>query len=55
MSDVTHGSGIGPIAFLMYVDDLARLLDSCSIVVKLFADDVKVYLPITSAIDVTKL
>jgi len=34
---------------------LARLLDSYGIVVKLFADNIEVYLRITSAIDVTKL
>ena len=37
------------------MDDLSRLLDSYGIVVKLFTDNVKDYLCITSAIDVTKL
>ena len=46
-SDVIQSSGIGPIAFRIYVDNLARLLDSYGIVVKLFADNVKVYLRIT--------
>jgi len=44
VSGVIQGSGVGPVAFLIYIDDLAKLLESSGVIVKLFADDVKVYL-----------
>ena len=44
LSGVLQGSGIGPVLFLMYIDDLAKLLERNGFTVKLFADDVKVYL-----------
>ena len=52
---VIQVSGVGPVAFLIYIDDLAKLLESYGVIVKLFADDVKVYLQIAGADDVTKL
>ena len=42
-----QGSGIGPIAFLIYVDDLAEVLLQYGVRVKKFADDVKVYVKIS--------
>jgi len=42
ISGVVQGSGIGPVSFLINVDELAKLLERNSVVVKLFADDVKV-------------
>ena len=44
-------------SFLIYVDDLAKLLEyhGRPIVVKLFADDVKVYLEIVNSDDADKL
>ena len=45
----------GPVAFLIYIDDLAKLLESYGVAVKLLADDVKDYLQIAGADDVTKL
>ena len=55
MSGVVQGSGIGPVSFLIYVDDLAKLLECHGIVVKLFADDVKVYLEIVNSADADNL
>lgn len=55
MSGVVQGSGIGPVTFLIYVDDLAKLLERYGIVIRLFADDVKVYLEIVNSNDASKL
>ena len=44
MSGIIQGSGIGPVMFIIYIDDLAKLLEQNGITAKLFADDVKVYL-----------
>jgi len=41
LSGVVQGSGIGPVMFLTYIDDLAKLLESHGITAKLFADDAK--------------
>ena len=40
---MVQGSGIGPVLFLIYIDHLAKLLESNGIIAKLFVDDVKVY------------
>ena len=55
VSGIIQGSGVAPVACLIYTDDLAKLLESYGVVIKLFADDVKVYLQIAGADDVTKL
>ena len=52
---MVQGSGIGPVSFLIFVDELANLLEHHGVVVKLFADDRKVYLEICNVDDVVKL
>ena len=54
-SGVVQGSGIGPVSFLIYVDELAKLLERHGVVVNFFADDVKVYLELCNVSDVDKL
>jgi len=44
MSGVVQGSGVGPVLFLIFNDDLAKVLQRYGINARLFADDVKVYL-----------
>ena len=41
--------------FLIYIDELAKLLKSHGIIAKLFADDVKVYVEIVNTDDAYKL
>lgn len=55
LSGVVQGSGIGPMMFLIFIDELAKLLECHGVTAKLFADDVKVYLIITTVDDVAKL
>jgi len=47
--------GIGPVLLLIYIDDLAKPLERNGFTVKLFADDVKVYIEVVENADVTKL
>jgi len=55
ISGVVHGSGIGPLMFLIFINELAEIRDSAGVKVKLFADDVKVYVQIVSSHDSFKL
>jgi len=55
LSGVVQGSGIGPIMFIVYINELAQLLEHYGIMVKLFADDVKAYLQVVNVDDANKL
>ena len=55
LSGVVQGSGIGPVPFLTYINELANILESYGVHVKLFVDDVKLYLQITNDVDVVWL
>ena len=55
LSGVVQGSGIGPVLFLAFINELAEILEHAGVYVKLFADDVKLYLNITSSCDADKL
>jgi len=50
-SGIIQGSGIGPVMFLSYNNELIALLETCGIVVKAFADDVKIYVRIVNDVN----
>jgi len=52
---VVQGSGIGPLMFLVYINELAAVLERYGIKGKLFADDVKLYLQILNYVRVPQL
>jgi ribonucleases P/MRP protein subunit RPP40 len=43
LSGVPQGSVLGPILFIIYVNDITQLWSSGTVSVKLFADDTKLY------------
>ena len=43
ISGIIQGSGIGPLLFVSYINELAAVLGRCNVIVKLFADDLKMY------------
>jgi len=52
---VIQGSGIGPIMSVMFINDLVDALNQFGVCVKLFADDVKVYIRVLNNCDVQQL
>ena len=53
LSGVIQGSGIGPLMFVMYINELADILREAGVTVRFFADDLKMYARITNCVDVT--
>jgi hypothetical protein len=51
ISGIVQGSGIGPLMFLIFINELIEKLHGYYIKVKLFADDVKLYARIINCID----
>ena len=55
ISGVIQGSGIGPLLFLTFINELASIMESYGIKIKLFADDSKMYADIIEINDITRL
>ena len=47
--------GLGPILFLIYINDIVDLFSNSDVSTKLFADDIKIYLKVTSEADYSTL
>jgi len=55
LSGVIQGSVIGPLMFLVYINDLVTLLKRYNVRIKLFADDVQLYAKVGSQEDISEL
>ena len=52
LSGTIQGSGIGPLLFITYINELADILTAYNVTVKLFADDVKLYAEISTDVNI---
>ena len=52
---VIQGSVIGPLMFLIYINDLVVLLSCFGVKVKLFADDAKLYVKVVNSLATDEL
>jgi len=48
LSGIVQGSVIGPLMYVIYINELIEIVRKHGVCVKLFADDVKLYLNVTS-------
>ena len=55
ISGVIQGSGVGPLMFLSYINELIEIMERYEVKIKLFADDAKVYAEIVDFCDVEML
>jgi len=55
LSGTIQGSGIGPLLFISYINELAIILAAYNVTVKLIADDVKLYAEIFTNVDVADI
>ena len=55
ISGVVQGSGIGPIMFISFINDLIAALEQQGVTAKLFADDLKLYMCVTNVCDLSRL
>jgi len=55
ITSMLQTSTIGPILFLIYINDIVDLFSNSDVSTKLFADDIKIYLELTSEADYSTL